>query len=105
MSRIKTLIHVHTNYSYDSNISLPTLARFAEAEGFGCIAVTDHDTIEGARRLQAMTTAKVIIGEEVTASVKIIKIREDKPIITLRTLCVNAAGDVAIEGEAVVKIP
>ena len=67
MSRIKTLIHVHTDYSYDSNISLPTLARFAEAEGFGCIAVTDHDTIEGARRLQAMTTAKVIIGEEVTA--------------------------------------
>ncbi|MFQ5592204.1 MAG: PHP domain-containing protein [Phycisphaerae bacterium] len=66
MNRIKTLIHTHTDYSYDSNISLRALAEFAEAEGFGCIAVTDHDTIEGAVRLQCMTSAKVIVGEEVT---------------------------------------
>lgn len=66
MNRVKTLIHIHTDYSYDSNISLATLARFAETEGFGCIAVTDHDTIEGAVRLQAMTSAKIIVGEEVT---------------------------------------
>ena len=48
--------------------------------------------------------APVAIGEEVTASVEIIKIRTDKPIVTLRTVCVNAKGVVAIEGEAVVKI-
>ena len=48
--------------------------------------------------------APVAIGEEVTASVEIIKIREDKPIVTLRTLCVNAAGTVVIEGEAVLKV-
>jgi len=48
--------------------------------------------------------APVAIGEQVTATVKIIKIREDKPIVTLSTVCVNAEGVVAIEGEAVVKI-
>jgi acyl dehydratase len=46
----------------------------------------------------------VAIGEEVTASVEIIKIREDKPIVTLRTLCLNSRGQVVIEGEAVVKV-
>ena len=48
--------------------------------------------------------APVAIGEQVTASVEIIKIRDDKPIVTLRTVCVNASGVVAIKGEAVVKI-
>lgn len=49
-------------------------------------------------------TAPVAIGEEVTASVEIIKIRRDKPIVTLRTVCLDSAGGVVIEGEAVVKV-
>lgn len=48
--------------------------------------------------------APVGIGEEVTATVEIIKIREDKPIVTVRTTCVNAGGTIVIEGEAVVKV-
>jgi acyl dehydratase len=48
--------------------------------------------------------APVAIGEQVTASVEIIKIRKDKPIITLRTVCVNSEGKVVIDGEAVVKV-
>ena len=48
--------------------------------------------------------APVLIGQQVTASVEIVKIREDKPIVTLRTLCVNNEGEVVIEGEAVVKV-
>ena len=48
--------------------------------------------------------APVAIDEQVTASVEIINIREDKPIVTLRTVCVNSEGTVAIEGEAVVKV-
>ncbi|MBI4719321.1 MAG: PHP domain-containing protein [Planctomycetes bacterium] len=66
MARWKTLIHVHTDYSFDSDISLPVLAAFLHDRGFGCIAVTDHDTIEGARRLRGMTDIQVIIGEEVS---------------------------------------
>jgi acyl dehydratase len=48
--------------------------------------------------------APVYIDEEVEASVEVIKIREDKPIITLKTLCVKSDGTIAIEGEAVVKV-
>ena len=48
--------------------------------------------------------APVAIDEQVTASVEIINIREDKPIVTLRTVCVNSEGMVVIEGEAVVKV-
>ena len=48
--------------------------------------------------------APVYIDEEVEASVEVIKIREDKPIITLKTLCVKSDGIIAIEGEAVVKV-
>jgi enoyl-CoA hydratase len=48
--------------------------------------------------------APVAIGEQVTASVEIIRIRKDKPIVTLRTVCVKAAGTKVIEGEAVVKV-
>ena len=48
--------------------------------------------------------APVAIDEEVTASVEITNIREDKPIVTLRTVCINSEGAVVIEGEAVVKV-
>ncbi len=46
----------------------------------------------------------VLIGEQVTASVEIVKIRADKPIVTLRTLCINTEGLIVVEGEAVVKV-
>lgn len=66
MSRIKTLIHLHTDYSFDSDVSLEKLADFLRREQFGCVAVTDHDTIDGARRLSSLTDVTVIVGEEVT---------------------------------------
>jgi acyl dehydratase len=48
--------------------------------------------------------APVHIGEQVTATVEIIKVREDKPIVTLKTVCINSHGIIVIEGEAVVKV-
>ena len=49
--------------------------------------------------------APVRLHEEVTATVEVIKIRDDKPIVTLKTICVNSLGETVIEGEAVVKAP
>lgn len=67
MTMLKTLIHIHTDHSFDSDISVDALARFAEENDLGCIAVTDHDTIEGALRLRAVAPhVRVIIGEEVS---------------------------------------
>ena len=48
--------------------------------------------------------APVFINEKIEASVEVVKIREDKPIVTLRTLCLKSDGTIAIEGEAVVKV-
>ncbi|MCP4745781.1 MAG: MaoC family dehydratase [Desulfobacteraceae bacterium] len=48
--------------------------------------------------------APVMIGERVTASVEIINIRQDKPIVKVRTLCINDQGQVVIDGEAVLKV-
>jgi len=63
---IKTIIHIHTDYSADSDISLDHLAHYATANGVGCLAVTDHDTIEGAKRMRHAAGVKVIVGEEVS---------------------------------------
>lgn len=45
----------------------------------------------------------IFVDEEVTAIVEIISIREDKPIMTLKTIINNSLGELAIEGEAIVK--
>ncbi len=49
-------------------------------------------------------TAPVFIGDTVTAAATVTKIRGDKPIITLETVCTNQTGDVLVKGEAVVMI-
>ena len=40
----------------------------------------------------------------VTATVTVIDIRKDKPIVKLSTVCKNEQGDVVIDGEAIVKL-
>ena len=47
--------------------------------------------------------APVHIGDTVTVSVEVIKVREDKRLITLRTDCTNQNGTLVLTGEAVVK--
>jgi len=46
--------------------------------------------------------APVFPGDTVTARVEVTKVREDKPIVTLETVCTNERGERLIEGEAVV---
>lgn len=43
-------------------------------------------------------------GDTITAKVTVIKIREDKPIVTLETVCSNQNGNTVIKGEAVVLV-
>jgi len=42
------------------------------------------------------------IGDTVTATVTVKAIREDKPILTLETVCTNQRGERVLEGEATV---
>jgi predicted metal-dependent phosphoesterase TrpH len=66
MKQIKTVIHIHTEYSSDCDVSLEALAWSVVNERIGCVAITDHDTIEGAVRFREMTNAEVIVGEEIS---------------------------------------
>ena len=47
----------------------------------------------------------VFIDDVITATVEVIKYREDKRIATLKTICTNQSGELVIEGEAVVLVP
>ena len=46
--------------------------------------------------------APVFPGDTVTARVTVTKMREDKPIVTLETVCLNQNDETLIKGEAVV---
>ena len=46
--------------------------------------------------------APVFPGDTVTARATVTKIREDKPIITLETVCLNQDGQIVVKGEALV---
>lgn len=47
----------------------------------------------------------VYINDTITATVEVIKLRDDKPIATLKTTVVNQNDELVIEGEAVVLLP
>ena len=64
-------LHCHTVFSQDGLMTFESLARVAEKVGLDGIAITDHDTIEGAREFQRWIKAKdlklqSIVGEEKT---------------------------------------
>ncbi len=61
-----------------------------------------HGTVYLGQTLRFMSP--VYVDEEVEATVEVVKIRKDKPIITLKTQCVKSDGTIALEGEAVVKV-
>ena len=62
---MKSDLHIHSSCSDHSTATLEQIMARCLEEGLGCIAVTDHTTVDGARRLKDMAPFKVIIGQEV----------------------------------------
>ena len=50
-------------------------------------------------------TSPVYLGDELTAKVTVLSVRQDKPIATLETICSKQDGTVVLKGEAVVAFP
>lgn len=59
-------LHTHTSASFDCKVAPSDLLRRCRALGLSPIAVTDHDTIEGALGLERSDPGSVIVGQEVT---------------------------------------
>lgn len=66
-------LHCHTHYSrgkkilYDAVDSPQDMVRQAKRLGLGAIAITDHNTIQGALKAQQYARIPVIIGEEISS--------------------------------------
>lgn len=62
---IKADFHLHTEYSMDSLSSLSQLLKKARQDGLGKLIITDHNRIDGAKKLHEQYPDFVVIGEEI----------------------------------------
>jgi len=62
---INAEFHCHTVYSGDSSNCVGALIRAARKRGIDRLAITDHNTIEGALKAKALAPELVLVGEEV----------------------------------------
>lgn len=62
---IKADLHVHTEYSPDCNTPLARIIDRCRETGIDCLAISDHNTIEGALKMQKDAPFLVIVAEEV----------------------------------------
>lgn len=62
---IRADLHIHTCYSIDCFTSLEEIVERCLKISIDCVAVADHNTIEGALKLREMAPFKVIVAEEV----------------------------------------
>jgi len=65
---IKADLHIHTIYSPDCCTPLEKIVDHCLNAGINCLAVADHNTIEGALKLQKIAPFKIIVAEEIMTS-------------------------------------
>jgi predicted metal-dependent phosphoesterase TrpH/glycosyltransferase involved in cell wall biosynthesis len=61
-------LHMHTEHSHDCAVPVQTLLDYAQAQGLGAIAVTDHNVFAGAREAVELAHGRALVvipGEEV----------------------------------------
>ena len=65
--QVKADLHVHTTYSSDSIITPADLVFYAKKRGLTAVAVTDHNQVEGAKKIARETDFLIIPGTEVSS--------------------------------------
>jgi len=60
--------HIHTIYSKDGFITVRGLVHRCKKKGIDCVAICDHNTIQGALQFKDEVPLKIIVGEEVNTS-------------------------------------
>ena len=61
---LKVDLHLHSNFSHDGQSSIESLIERCRELGLDRIALTDHNTVEGALKLARMAPELTIVGEE-----------------------------------------
>ena len=62
---LKADFHIHTKYSMDCSNELEDIIKRCLKLGLNCIAIADHDAVEGGLELQKLAPFKVIDAEEI----------------------------------------
>ena len=58
---MKCDLHIHTHYSYDSISSVQDIVKVAVNKKINCLAITDHNEVEGALEIKKYATPKSIL--------------------------------------------
>ncbi len=66
--KINADLHVHTTYSKDSLITPRDLVYYAKKRGLNAVAVTDHNSLDGAYKIAKETDFLIIPGMEVSSA-------------------------------------
>jgi predicted metal-dependent phosphoesterase TrpH len=65
---MKADLHAHTHFSRDALTSVETFARRYQRAGIDCVAVSDHNNVDGALAVREIAPFRVIIAEEIKSS-------------------------------------
>ncbi|HEM62447.1 MAG TPA: PHP domain-containing protein, partial [Chloroflexi bacterium] len=65
---MKVDLHVHTCFSIDGHMSPRDIVKAARQRGLNALAITDHNTIDGALVVRSLAPFLVIIGEEISTA-------------------------------------
>lgn len=65
---MKVDLHVHTCHSVDGCTSPEDIVSLSQRRGLGALAITDHDTIEGAVAVRERASIPVIVGQEISTA-------------------------------------
>ncbi len=65
---MKADLHAHTHFSRDALTSVSTFARRYARAGIDCVAVSDHNNIDGALAVRESAAFRVIVSEEIKSS-------------------------------------
>jgi len=65
---MKADLHAHTHFSRDALTSVETFVRRYQRAGIDCVAVSDHNNIDGALAVRESAAFRVIVSEEIKSS-------------------------------------
>ena len=106
LSTDKNLIHLDAEYAAKTQFKQRIVHGMLVGSLFSALLgqhLPGEGSIYMAQNMQFK--APVFLDMEVIASVEIIAIHETKPIVTLKTRCVDESGKTLIEGDAVMYVP